>query len=188
MLSGGYNIRSLVNTYGGLVITISAHFSLHSILVVLFHSSISPKSPQLVHFILTNLRGISSLSFHNPTNSYQILRLISTKPVYIFPQHNMCFTEPSYSSRNGKRYYKEEREVVVQPRPVRHHHQSSGHRHSHSGTPARTSYTSVTRTVARPVSSSRVAYVPSPRQSTNSYRRSGTVIVDQRRRSTQYVR
>jgi hypothetical protein len=102
----------------------------------------------------------------------------------------MCFTEPSHSSRHGKRYYKEEREVVIAPRPVKHsHHHTSSHRNSYNGAPARTSYTQVTRTVARPASSTRVvAYVPSPRQSTSSYRRSGPVIVEQQRRSTQYIR
>ena len=160
------------------------------ILTILFRSSISQEESSAVYFTVTNLRIIStpyhltsqyilitSSPGHSQASARQRSHLIS---------HKMCFTELFRSSRHGKRHHKEEREVAIAPRPVRvHHYNNSGHRHS--ATPARTSYTQVTRTVSRPVSSSRVVYAPSPRQSTSSYRRSGPVVVEQRR-STQYIR
>jgi hypothetical protein len=184
---------SLVNIYRQLRI-ISVPFALFLIIFLLFvciHDTKHPR-PRASHFpthkessppyYLTS-EYISIIYSSLSSTNRAVLGYISHKP-------KMCFTEPSHSSRHGKRYYKEEREVVIAPRPVKNYnHHTSSHRSSYSGTPARTSYTQVTRTVAaRPANGGRVTYVPSPRQSTNSYRRSGPVIVEQQRRSTQYIR
>jgi hypothetical protein len=72
-------------------------------------------------------------------------------------------------------------EVYVAPRPVSRH---SHHSHHHHPSHGRSSYTSVTRTSARP--SSRTYVAASPRMSQNSYRRSGPVVVEQRRSTRSY--
>jgi len=182
---------SLVNIYRQLRI-ISVPFALFLIIFLFFvciHDSILGRGPPTFQPIKNLHLHIIS---HPNTFPYLFISVFTNRAVlgYISHKPKMCFTEPSHSSRHGKRYYKEEREVVIAPRPVKnHHHHTSSHRSSYSGTPARTSYTQVTRTVAaRPANGGRVTYVPSPRQSTNSYRRSGPVIVEQQRRSTQYIR
>lgn len=181
---------SFGNMYGGLAYK-CVHFSVrfhssHSILLVLFSNRVLRR---VFHhhkytfqvYIITQSDTLSSHPLDIRSKPLLYINTLYTTSL------EMCFTEPSHSSRHGKRYYKEEREVVAAPRPVRvHNHYSSGHRHNHSGTPVRNSYTEVTRTV-RPVGSNRAAYVPSPRQSSSSYRRSGPVLVEQRR-STQYLR
>jgi hypothetical protein len=94
---------------------------------------------------------------------------------------NMCLF--SSSPPRGRRHgYVEE--VVVAARPVSRHSHRSQHHHGH--THGRTSYTSVTRTTSqRPTSAT--YYTSSPRVSQTSYRRSGPVVVEQRR-STGYYR
>ena len=89
-----------------------------------------------------------------------------------FQQVKMClFSTPKKHRRS---HYVEE--VVVAPRPVSRHSHHGGHH-------GRSSYTSVTRTT-RPTS--REYYTSAPRASQSSYRRSGPVVVEQRRSSRSY--
>lgn len=89
--------------------------------------------------------------------------------------NEMCLF--SSGKKHHRKHYVEE--VYVAPRPVSRH---SHHHHSHS---PRASYSSVTRTTARPVSRGAV-YVEQPRMSQSSYRRSGPVVVEQRRSTRSY--
>lgn len=138
---------------------------------------VRPSSPISHHPPLPRLPLYQS-TFKNHNSNHQPLNSLNT---YTHKTHNiaMCL---SFSTPK-RRVYREE--VYVAPRPVsRHSHHSHHHGHGHHGHSNRASYTSVTRTSSRPVSR---GYVATPRMSQTSYRRSGPVVVEQRR-STGYYR
>lgn len=125
---------------------------------------------QFLHSSLSLIKYTYLNSSHNLLFTSDLLNQLPFSKTPNPTNSKMClFSTPSKHRRHA---YIEE--TYIAPRPVsRSHHHHHGH--------GRSSYTSVTRT-SRPVSREYIT----PRMSQNSYRRSGPVVVEQRRSRTSY--
>lgn len=130
---------------------------LSSFVESVLHLSSTPSARISLYTTSTQDLKLPTLPPHTNTNNQPI------------PPLKMCLPVVSSSPKKQHRHRYVE-EVYVAPRPV------SRHSHNHYGG-GRSSYTSVTRT-SRPASAT---YYAAPRMSQNSYRRSGPIIVEERR-------